>query len=123
MNDEKAFEREIRLYQDFQHEEQNKNNDVIISLNVTKGRMVIWTHFGKTWDADRGIKILNELVIRRKFNQVSYQILWTVVEYSAADWDVRKKTCEYSCNCLNYDFETFFNNVEYRTYDDTHVHY
>ena len=119
INNEKAFEREINLCQDFQREEQNKNDDLQISLNVSRDMMVIWVHFDKTWDVHRDIKILNELLISRNLDKVGYQIPWTALEYSACEWDNKKKICEYTCKCPKFDFEIFFNDVEYRDFDDT----
>ena len=72
MNDENAFEREINLCQDFQYHEQNRNDDLIISLNVSSGEITVWVHFDKSWDVDSGIKILNKLIIHRKLGHVGY---------------------------------------------------
>ena len=85
INNEKGFTREINLCQDFQREEQNKTDDFQISLKVSRDMIVIWVHFDKTWDVDRGIKILNELPIHRKLDKVGYQIPWTALEYSACE--------------------------------------
>ena len=86
MNNENVFEREINLFQDFKYEEEKKNDDLIISFNVSNGEVTTWPHFDKVRDVDRGIKVLNELVECRKLNMVGYQTLWITLVYSAADW-------------------------------------
>ena len=59
------------------------------------------------WDVDRDLKVLNELAVCRNLNMVGYQTQLTTLVYSAADWDVRKRICEYTCKCLNFDFKIF----------------
>ena len=86
MNNENVFEREINLFQDFKYEEEKKNDDLIISFNVSNGEVTTWPHFDKVRDVDRGIKVLNELVECRKLNMVGYQTPWITLVYSAADW-------------------------------------
>ena len=70
MNNENVFVREINLCQDFKYEEVKKNDDLIISFNVSTGEVTIWVHLNKEWDVDRGIQVLSELVVRRKLYMV-----------------------------------------------------
>lgn len=75
------------------------------------------------WDVDRDLKVLNELAVCRNLNMVGYQTQLTTLVYSAADWDVRKRICEYTCKCLNFDFKIFFDCVDYRDNDSSFADY
>ena len=90
MNNENVFEREINL----RTRTKRKNDDLILSFNVSNGEVTIWVHFDKVWETDRGVKVLNGLVVRRKLNMASYQIPWITLVYSVAFWDERKRICE-----------------------------
>ena len=116
-NYKNAFEREINLCQDFQYHELKTNDDLIISFNVYSGEITIWVHFDKTWDVDRGIKILNKLLICRKLDQFGYQISWTAVEYSVTEWDNRTKICCYTCKCRNFKLDVQYRNSDYSYVD------
>ena len=98
MNNENVFQREINLCQDSKYEEEKKNDDLIISFNVSNGEVTIWVHFDKVWDVGRGLKVLDKLVVHRKLNMVGYQTPWTTLVYFAADWKERKVICGYACN-------------------------
>ena len=84
MNNENVFEREINLRQVFKYEDEKKDDDLILSFNVSNGEVTILVHFDKVWETDRGVKVLNELVVRRKLNMASYQIPWITLVYSVA---------------------------------------
>ena len=107
MNNENVFEREINLRQVFKYEDEKKNDDLILSFNVSNGEVTILVHFDKVWETDRGVKVLNELVVRRKLNMASYQIPWITLVYSVAFWDERKRICENICKYPNFDFKIF----------------
>ena len=123
MNNENVFEREMNLCQDFKFEEEKKNHNLIISFNVSNGEVTIWATFDKVWDVDKGVKVLNDLVVRRKLNMIGYQNPWTALAYSTADWDKRKRICEYTCICPNLDIKIFFDCVDYSDFGSSHVDY
>ena len=104
MNNENVFEREINLRQVFKYEDEKKDDDLILSFNVSNGEVTILVHFDKVWETDRGVKVLNELVVRRKLNMAGYQIPWITLVYSVAFWDERKRICENICKYPNFDF-------------------
>ena len=107
MNNENVFEREINLRQVFKYEDEKKDDDLILSFNVSNGEVTILVHFDKVWETDRGVKVLNELVVRRKLNMASYQIPWITLVYSVAFWDERKRICGNICKYPNFDFKIF----------------
>ena len=107
MNNENVFEREINLRQVFKYEDEKKDDDLILSFNVSNGEVTILVHFDKVWETDRGVKVLNELVVRRKLNMASYQIPWITLVYSVAFWDERERICENICKYPNFDFKIF----------------
>ena len=90
-------------------------------FNVSNGEVTTWDHSDKVWDVDRGVKVLNELVVRRNLNMVGYQTPWTAPVYSAADWDKRKIICEYTCKCPNFDFKIYFDCLDYSDFDFSYV--
>ena len=106
INDEDIFEREIRLCEDFSFHQETE--DVKIRFNVSSTQITIWVYYNENWKTERGTKILNTLLKRRKLDQVGYQVPWIMKRYPEAEWKEREKTCEYKCLCPNFKFDPFF---------------
>ena len=97
INSEDVFEREIKLCEEFCFHEETE--DVKITFNVSSQVMTIWVHYNSNRNAERGTKVLNALLKRRKLNLVGYHP-WEMKKYPAAEWEEREKTCEYTFQCL-----------------------
>ena len=87
INSEAIFEREIKLCEDFCYFE--SMDDVIISFNVSSGKVNIWAYYNKNWNAEGGTEILNTLLKRRKLDLVGY-LPWKMKKYPAMEWQQRK---------------------------------
>ena len=57
-----VFEREIKLCQDFQPNEEERNRNIYLTFNVSNGEIPVWIHFDENLDKEYYLKILNELV-------------------------------------------------------------
>lgn len=88
INGEDVFEREMRFCEDFRYHK--STDDVIISFNVSSEVMTIWVYYNNSWNSERGTKILNALLKRRKLNLVGYHC-WQMKTYLAAEWEEREK--------------------------------
>ena len=57
-----VFEREIKLCQHFQPNEEERNRNIYLTFNVSNGEIPVWIHFDENLDKEYYLKILNELV-------------------------------------------------------------